>query len=234
MTTPNDTNEESSPPRSVYRGVLSLFKKEQEYKLHPFDLELLTTTKLLLRKGSRRQAKNKDIEASSAEAKSAETAALEDQIAKTEITLLFFFHATQPHSLKLRRTVANFCNDHSDTVHCLALFGGDSEAQTETEKADMDVFLQGTGFTYFSDTNNNANTVLRFLDVTQIPSLVVIPHATGHPIMGQEAALEWNAVEPSSAEDLLQRWKGGGSGMSLSQSILSGALGGSSSACSIM
>jgi hypothetical protein len=218
----------------IFRGSLSLFRNINHLERQCYDNEQLTNSKLKLRKGKQKR-RELDMEVADP-INRVISVELEEYITRTEITLLFFCHPTQQHSLRLRSTLASFCNVHADTLSCLALFGGDTEAITQEEKQDVQLFFRGTGFLTIND-NTTSTSILRFLNVTHIPSLVVIPHNSGRPIMGQEVALEWNAVDPSSteAELLLQRWKSGSAGLSLSQKIMATTLlGDSSSGCMLM
>jgi hypothetical protein len=221
--------QQETPPGSIiFRGVLSMFRSIDHFERHSFDIEALTNSKLLLRKGQKRR---RELGIEGAEPFThVVPVELDAYITGTEFTLLFFCHPTQQHSLRLRSALATFCNVHADKLSCLALFGGDTEALTQEEKEDFQLFFSGTGFLTIDD-NTTSTSILRFLNITRIPSLVVIPHNSGRPIMGQEVAFDWNAaVDPSSAEAelLLQRWQSGSNGLSLSQTIMA------SSVCMLM
>ena len=113
------------------------------------------------------------------------------------------------------------------------MVGGNANALEKQEMDDCKLFYQGTGFLEISQEDQRAcQSLLQFLDVTQIPTIVVIPNRTGRPILGQEIALEWNGVDNDAL--LLQRWRDGSSGLTLSQNIVSKVLGDSSSVCTVM
>ena len=217
-------------PTFGVRGVLSALQSVNQCESYSFDQDQLSKSKLMLRKGHRRR-RELDEEIATA-SNGVVFLKLDDYLAKTDMTLLFVFHPTQLYSLRLRSTLAAFCRAHVDRLSCLALFGGDTECLTLEEKEDIQLFFQGTGFFTIRDKTS----ILNLLSITQVPSLVVIPHNSGRPIMGQELAFDWNAVDPSSEESevLLQRWASGHSGLSFSQTVFAKTIGDSSSVCILM
>ena len=232
--TESTNNQQSN--QVVYRGVLRLLEKEGiSFQRHNFDPEELRATKALLRSRNRQRSENLHNTTITTILPN-----LEECLKTTEFTLIFFFHPQQPHSLQLRSIVAEFCNKYKDKVFCLALFGGDPNAATTEELGYQTLFFKGTGFYQIVRNevgNQVASSLLSFLDVTQIPSVVVLPNSTGRPILGQEVAMNWNASgeESPSAPQMMERWRSGGrSGLSLSQTILSKTLGDSASVCSVM
>ena len=237
-------------PRSIYRGSLALLRNVEKYEKHPYDVEGITASKALLRskKRQRQRQQSKEIHQ--------QTPLIivdtpEDLISKAEFVILFFFHPRQPHSLKLRSVVADFCEQQKAKVVCLGLYGGNLELSSEEHQEDATLFLAGTGFLNVPlddrDTaaQNACSNLIDFLDISHIPSVVVIPTATGRPIMGQEIALGWNITNAAQEEGtdgenaarvdaLFQRWHAGSSGLSFSQKVLSKTLGDSSSVCNLM
>lgn len=201
---------------------------------HPHDPDRLISAKAMLRSRKRQRPK---LENQS----SVNPISLEENIAQTEFTMLLFFHPKQKHSIEIRSLLSDFCANNADKIVCLALFGGDPKSVSPDEKEDCKLFFHGSGFLEIGQENNDAGqkaitSLLHFLDVTQIPSVVVIPNSTGRPIMGQEITLEWNAGDEDNddkIEALLQRWREGSSGLTLSQNIVSKVLGDSSSVCTI-
>lgn len=224
------------PPAVIYRGVLRLLKNDaSSYQKYPFDSELLKLSRTLLRPKCRR--KRSSSSSSEATATTIPVQNLEELISTKEFSIFFFYHPEQPHSLHLRSVLAEFCDKYSDKLFCVAFFGGESEdfeAQT--------LFVQGTGWLQLQlqlreDDENGTKTLsnlLSLLDITQIPSIVVVPNATGRPIVGQDLAVAWNAATESSAVAMMERWREGCSGLTLSQTLLAKTLGDSSSVCNIM
>jgi hypothetical protein len=75
-------------------------------------------------------------------------------------------------------------------------------------------FCSGTGFTVFPSTVS-ISTILAILNVSKIPSVVVIDTTTGR-IVSRDAIL---AIEKNNSHTVINRWQSGKSGLSFSQSI---------------
>lgn len=219
-------------PSNRLRGVLSTLRDVNNLIQHSQDEDRLRKAKLLLRSMKRKRQEP--------QSPLVESVSLQEIISQHEFTVVFFFHPRHAHSLQLRSILSDFCAREDTRTSCLAAFGGDPEAATAEEIEDCDLFFDGTGFLQICRNDEPGQkacaSLLRFLDVTQIPTIVVIPNSRGRPIMGQEMALEWNASkgDAESISALLQRWREGGSGLSISQSMLSSVLGNSSSVCTLM
>ena len=252
-----DSTAQEERPRTVYRGSLSLLRNVKKCEKHSYDVDDMRVSKAWLRsrkRGRKQQQQQRQV------AVAEDTT--EDIISGTKFVIFFFFHPRQPHSLRLRAIVAEFCEQQKSRVVCVGLYGGKHlELSSEDEREDVTSFLAGTGFRTIplqvpvdgdkKDTRTDGtgahacSNLIDFLNVTQIPSVVVVPTATGRPIMGQEIALAWNiATEEEgtnsnnsvglAVEALFQRWHVGSSGLSLSQTIMAKTLGDSSSVCSVM
>ena len=240
-------------PRMVYRGSLSLLRNVKTYEKHPYDVDAMRESKAWLRSKKRGRKQLQQNWRASAENNP------EDIIAGTDFVIFFFFHPRQPHSLRLRAIVAEFREQQKSRVVCVGLYGGKHlDLSSEDEREDVTLFLTGTGFrtippkvlvdsdnkdTETDDTGAHACcNLIDFLNVTHIPSVVVIPTATGRPIIGQEIALAWNIAHEEddtnsssvAVEALFQRWHVGSSGLSFSQTIMAKTLGDSSSVCCLM
>ena len=101
---------------------------------------------------------------------------------------------------------------------------------SQTEQFKIDRFMEGTAFYRIVPDPASAKavpTVLRLLNVTQIPSLCLID-STGRPRREIESAIEWN--EDENPQTVIDRWREGGSGLTISQQLLVGA----SSTCCLM
>lgn len=201
---------------------------------HPRDSGRLKTAKILLR-STKRKRKQPDSESPSV----INPVSLQDIFSQHEFTLLFFFHPRHKHSIQLRSIVSDFCARDDTSMACLAMFGGIPEAASKEEIDDCELFFEGTGFLEISRGDEEGQkacaSLLKFLDVTGIPSVVVVPNSRGRPIFGQELALEWNASAPEEEiQNLLQRFRDGNAGLTLSQSLVSKILGDSSTTCVLM
>jgi hypothetical protein len=75
-------------------------------------------------------------------------------------------------------------------------------------------FCAGTGFTVFPSTAS-ISTILAILNVSKIPSVVVIDTTTGR-IVSRDAIL---AIEKNNSHTVINRWQSGKSGLSFGQSI---------------
>ena len=96
------------------------------------------------------------------------------------------------------------------------------DRQTETGSDGQDIFSQndnlwshfgrGTGFTSLP----TSSVLMTLLNITQVPTLVVIDTSTGRPISSDAVlALEWN-----DPHDVLQAWHTGSSGLNCWQKLL--------------
>jgi len=226
-------------PRSIFRGTLALLRNVKTLERYPFNVQRMKTTKAVLRSKRKNRQQRKAITTDSTTTTNNDPIEIifteEDVVAKTEFLLIFLFHPRQPHSLKLRSIVADFCYQQSSRVVGMGLYGGDLALMDQEEQHNVRVFLDGTGlctvpvvevvvstatttmahsdsgnFASISapqdDDNNIATTtsvatinqnacsnLIDFLNITQIPSVVIIPTNTGRPIVGQDVALTWNA-----------------------------------------
>ena len=232
----DDPSEVGSPalaaPPKIMRGVLAMLRDVSHCYQHPRDEDRLKSTKVSLRSVKRKRRQFDSPEA--------RDVSLQDSIKQNEFTILFFFQPRHLHSLQLRSILSDFCERSDTNTTCLAVFGGDPKALAKEDLEDCKLFFDGTGFLEvgFDDEKGQkaCSSLLQFLDVTQIPSVVVFPNRTGRPILGQEMAIEWNAsgIDDDKITAMQQRWREGGSGLCLSHSIMSKLLGDSSSACAVM
>jgi hypothetical protein len=107
------------------------------------------------------------------------------------------------HALSLRLRLAAEYHDSISTF--FVSLNDDPDADT--------LFCQGTGFAIFP----SSPTMMTLLNVTQVPSLVIIDSTTGRPLSTDAAlAIEWN--EP---HDVINAWQRKSSGLSMSQKIFS-------------
>lgn len=258
-------------PRSVYRGSLALFRTVEAFERYPYNVEHMKAAKALLRSKKRQRPSMEDQPLTRLIKENPPEQSICSN--NVEFVLLFFFHPRQPHSLRLRSILADFCQQNQSKVVCLGVYGGNLQMSSQADQDDARLFLTGTGLQQIpigklddnhegpeqeeqnqnqSQTQTNvASDLINFLNVTHIPSVVVIPTTTGRPIMGQEAAIKWNvlaALEQQEGEEgspivvegeadtdaLFARWHAGSSGLTYSQSLLATVLGDSSSVCNVM
>lgn len=220
-------------PRNVFRGILATLRDVGQCCQHPYDDDDLRASKLLLRSRKRTPGK------SCTEDGRPMPVSLQDIFSRKEFTIIFWFDPRQPHSIQLRSTLSAFSARNDDKLSCLAIFGGEKNAATAEDKKGFKTFFLGTGFLEIGHDDETGQracaSLLKLLVVTQIPSVVVIPSATGRPVRGQEVALEWNGSADNGNEDaaLLQRWREGKPGLTFSQGVLSTVIGDSNSACTV-
>ena len=109
------------------------------------------------------------------------------------------------HAINLRRRLASDYNDYMTTF--LVSLGKDSDTEDS-------LFALGTGFAVFP----SSSTFMALLNVTQVPTIVIIDSLTGRPIP-QDAilAMEWN----DDPQFVIHSWQQGKSGLSAGQKTLS-------------
>ncbi|OEU06460.1 hypothetical protein FRACYDRAFT_272740 [Fragilariopsis cylindrus CCMP1102] len=98
----------------------------------------------------------------------------------------------------------------------------------EDFSSNNDNFCAGTGFTVFPSTVSTS-TILAILNVSKIPSVVVIDTTTGR-IVSRDAIL---AIEKNNSHTVINRWQSGKSGLSFGQSICAAVTCQSDSCCAI-
>jgi hypothetical protein len=102
------------------------------------------------------------------------------------------------------------------------------EEDEEDFSSTNDNFCAGTGFTIFPSTVSTS-TILAILNVSKIPSVVVIDTTTGR-IVSRDAIL---AIEKNNSHTVINRWQSGKSGLSLGQSICAAVTCQSDACCAI-
>ena len=108
------------------------------------------------------------------------------------------------HDLLLRKRLATGFHD-SMTLFVVSL----SDHYLPQESS----FLHGTGFAALMSTP----VLMSLLNVTQVPTIVIIDSNTGRPLFRDSAlAIEWN-----DPHDCLNAWQAGGSGLTASQKVFS-------------
>jgi hypothetical protein len=108
------------------------------------------------------------------------------------------------HALLLRKRLATGFHDS------MTLFVVSLSSHLPSEESS---FMHGTGFAALGSTP----VLMSLLNVTQVPTIVIIDSSTGRPISGDSAlAMEWN-----DPHDCLNAWQAGGSGLTAWQRIFS-------------
>jgi hypothetical protein len=108
------------------------------------------------------------------------------------------------HDLLLRKRLATGFHD-SMTLFVVSL----SDQYLPEESS----FMHGTGFAALGSTP----VLMSLLNVTQVPTIVIIDSNTGRPVSRDSAlAMEWN-----DPHDCLNAWQAGGSGLTACQKVFS-------------
>ena len=216
---------------SRLRGVLKLLMPHCDNKAlvpYPYDeCRLLESQALLQARRKRRLLSNPTTEAETSLANS-QVRLSPDSTSFVELVqrhrfVSFFVIQEGPlyyskHVLALRKRLALNYND------CMTVFvvNLNYDRQTETGSDGQDIFSQndnlwshfgrGTGFTSLP----TSSVLMTLLNITQVPTLVVIDTSTGRPISSDAVlALEWN-----DPHDVLQAWHTGYSGLNCWQKLL--------------
>lgn len=113
-------------------------------------------------------------------------------------------------------TIDNIENGNSDIIsnnnhNCKE----NEEVFTDLSNDNDDSFCKGTGFAKFPLSHHNLSNVLALLNVTKIPSLVIIDTITGQTV-SRDAIL---SIENNDCHTVINRWQMGKSGLSFTQQV---------------
>lgn len=192
---------EPIPQVNPLKGYLRMLQVEEPLSFYPFDGDRLQETQTRLERRKKSTAGNHSSSLMAIEKSFA-------QVLKEHRFVCFFivqgnkrnFHSN--HAMTLRKRLALKFHDLMTT---LIVFCDNDSSQGEP------LFCQGTGFTSFP----SSPTLMSVLNITQVPSLIVLDTLTGRPIHSDAAlALEWN--DPHA---VLDAWQQGQSGLSSTQKV---------------
>lgn len=201
--TDSDTNTHHQTTSSRLKGYLRILQVEEPLHFYPFDGDVLqeSQTRLERRKKKNISNQNSYIQKSYV-----------DLVSEHRFVCFFMvqgggnFHYS-PHTLTLRKTLA--LKFHNRMTIMVVFCGKDSGEASS-------LFAQGTGFASVP----SSSTLMSILNITQVPSLVILDTKDGRPISSDAGlALEWyNRNDP---QELLDAWVQQQSGLTPTQKVFS-------------
>jgi hypothetical protein len=108
-------------------------------------------------------------------------------------------------------------NKNMDVEHASTWNGKQSDLDDNDDV--WDLYCLGTGFALLPNNNSNTSLLLSMLNVTQVPSIIVIDTATGRQVGGDVALLAM-VSNRDNPQRILQAWEQGKSGLSCCETLL--------------
>lgn len=185
------------------KGVLKMLGCAEDLPSFHFNLQQLQDTQKVL---ERRRKKGRKELLGAADSPS-EMLSFKELVARNRFTCFFIVqgskHFYSEHTLNLRKKLAM---DYNDSMTTFFISVSDNESSGT-------FFCEGTGFAIFP----SSEILLTLLNVTQVPTIVIVDSTTGRPLSSDAAlAIEWN-----DAHYVINAWQRKDSGLSIAQKALS-------------